>query len=691
MNVDVSIKLPPVLLQPFSININEAKCIKCNISCALVEEDILFHLSVCNGNLIEENIQTLLKFNCLKCNFSTHNIDQWKRHLFKLDHISNNFDLDKIRYSYNCDLCNTHFYGFRDSILKHHCKPRFISSLSDLMAFVYMQHNIQNKQTMLHYCTDCSFFTYDLTTLHLKKHSEVADISVCHSCLITFYGSSKEEFLNHKVSFEHMILWFLNGARSAPEMSTSALQNLPYYITKYFVISPLLEKCCCIVCNTKKILSYECIYDHFYNCISSKEITDFNGCIPLLSLNCNLCNYSCFGADDMYKCWVDHVISLDHLTKTVVGKKDKQKLFSYYCYVSETAFYGSDSFIKNLILKTNYDIGRLLFVSDLMATVYKHVTNTHFSSSILFCCGICQNHKVNQFDCVHKNNDSNLSLYCFTCLIVFNVKSDYYEHLVSSEHIILKYFKSNQLAELKILDHSMETMKIYLTNLNKSDDDDTDNPEETISQDNYEIITSTQNLTYCDSKENIIRKLIERLSAHPMKSAFTNYLRMHFDLLIREPQASNNIVISTVYFCEVCNTVLCSRDSWIKHDKNVHSKDMNLWVLFCDICCFYHVSAQINFTHHHIMTLEHLIMEVFQNQIKRSTNNINNCIKNSNHANDNKDSDFNIEIKEEKNPNEYIRNKSMYIEIKSKYYFKLYTYFIRLKTFKLNKFLIFNF
>lgn len=680
MNIDVSIKLPPLLLRAFCININKAKCIKCNISCASKEEDILFHLSICNGTLIEENIQTAFKFNCLKCYFLTNSIDQWKCHLFKFDHISNSFDSDEMKFSYSCNLCSTHFYGLSESILKHHCKPQFIPSLSHLMAFVYEKCNIMDKHAMLHYCTDCSYFTYDLTELHIKKHREVANTSVCNSCLITFYSSSNEEFLNHKVSFEHMVLWCSNGARSVPKMSTTTFQKLPYYITKYVVISSLLKKFCCIVCNTIDILTYECIYEHFNKCISSKKISETNSCMPLLKVNCNLCDYSCSAVDkNLYKCWVDHVISFDHLSKTVVGKKDKQKLISYYCYVSETVFYGTDSFIKNLILKTNNDIGRLLFVSDLMAKVYNCVTNTHFSCNILFCCGICQNHTDDHsFNCVHKNNDSSLSLYCSTCLVMFNVESDFNEHLLSSEHIILRYFKSNQLGELKILDRSMETMKMYLTNLNKSDDDDDndddsddyndDNPRDTIRQDNNEIITSTKNITSCDPKENITN-LIEKLSAQPIKSAFNNYLRMNFDLLIQKPQASNDIIKSRVFVCDICNLVLRNRDDWIKHDTEHHTKNINPKVLFCNICCIYLVSTYDSIDHH-LKTMEHKVMEVFQecpnkNVIKPSLNNTHDCNKNLNPTKDDMGSDFNVEIKKIENSDEYTKNKSIYIEIQN--------------------------
>ncbi|XP_026820222.1 uncharacterized protein LOC113558852 [Rhopalosiphum maidis] len=698
-DLEVLIKLPPLLLKAFSININQAKCMKCNLSCASVDDDILFHLSVCNGILIDENIQPVFKFHCLKCYFITDSIDQWKCHLFKLGHISINFDSDiKKYYSHDCNSCKTHFYGSKISILQHQCRPKFISLLSEVMAYVYAENTVKDKQTMLHYCTDCFCYTYDLTItdIHIKKHSEAAYKYVCNSCMITFYGSKKEEFLNHKHSFEHIVLWFLNGARTVPKLSNTAIQKLPYYITKYFIISSLLEQFCCIVCNKKNILTYECIYDHFHKCISSKEISCINSCIPLLAANCNACGYLCSAEDEnVYECWLDHVISFDHLSKTVVGKKNKQKLFSYYCYVSDTVFYGTDSFIKDLIFKTNDDVGRLLFISDLMAKVYKRVTNAHFSCNILFCCGICQNYTDKQlFGCVHQNNDLTQSLYCSACLVKFNVHSDYNEHLVTSEHIILKYFKSNQLGELKILDRSMETMKIYLTNLTNSDDDDcnddgdndkngssddvhdndnynndsdNDNSHETKDEDNNEMITSVQNLKTYDLEENIISNLIAKLSVQPNKSAFNNYLRMNFELINQMPQATNVFVESVSFICDICNLVIGNRDDWIKHDGEFHIKDNDFSILYCDICRVYNVNTSSINIDHHLVTNEHIIMKEFheylkKNLIKPSINNINNCNNNSNHID--KDNGSNVEIEKIQNPKVHKINKTIHIEFK---------------------------
>lgn len=688
-DLEVSIKLPPLLLKAFSININKAKCIKCNLSCAPVEDDILFHLSVCNGTLIDENIQPKFKFNCLKCYFTTDSIDQWKRHLFKLDHISINFDSDIKNYSHDCNLCKTHFYGSKSSILQHQCRPKFISLLSEVMAYVYTNYTVEDKQTMLHYCTDCFCYTYDLTItdFHIKKHSKDNNNSVCNSCRITFYGSNKEEFLNHKHSFEHIILWCLNGARSVPKLSTNVIKKLPYYITKYFVISTLLEQFCCIVCNTKNILTYEYIYDHFHKCISSKEISCADNCIPLLSVNCNVCNYSCSTIyENFYKCWVDHVISFNHLSKTEVEKENKQKLISYYCYVSETVYYGTYSYITKLILKTNNDIGRLLFISDLMAKVYKRVTNAHFSCNILFCCGICQNYTDKHlFNCVHKNDESKL-LYCSTCLVKFNVDSDYNEHLVSSEHIILKYFKSNQIGELMILDHSMETMKIYLTNLTESDDDDGDNDNdntfndeydnddsdnetfhETKYEDNNEVVNSMQNIKTHDPEENVISNLIEKLSAQQKKSAFNNYLRMNFELINQMPQASNVFVESLSYICDICDLVVGNRDDWIKHDGLFHKKNNDLSILYCDICRVYRVNTSSLNIDYHLVANEHIIMKEFQEYLKKtlikpSINNINNCNNNPNSIDNDKGSE--VEINKIQNSKLFKKNKIIHIEIK---------------------------
>lgn len=715
-NLEVSIKLPPLLLKAFSININKAKCMKCNLSCAPVEDDILFHLSVCNGILIDENIQPNFKFNCLKCYFTTDSIDQWKCHLFKPNHISINFDSDIKNYSHDCNLCKTHFYGSKSSILQHQCRPKFISLLSEVMAYVYTNYTVEDKHTMLHYCTDCFCYTYDLTIsdFHIKKHCKAGNNSVCNSCQITFHGSNKEEFLNHKHSFEHIILWCLNGARSVPKLSTTAIKKLPYYITKYFVISTLLGKFCCIVCNTKNILTYEYIYDHFHKCISSKEISCTDNCISLLSINCNVCNYSCSMINEnFYECWVDHVISFNHLSKTVVEKENKQKLISYYCYVSETIYYGSYSFIMKLILKTNNDIGRLLFISDLMAKVYKRVTNAHFSCNILFCCGICQNYSDKQlFNCVHKNDESKL-LYCSTCLVKFNVDSDYNEHLVSSEHIILKYFKPNQIGELMILDRSMETMKIYLTNLTESDNDDGDNDNddsfndehnnddsdnETFHEIKYEnnnkVVNSMLNIKTHDPEENVISNLIEKLSAQQKKSAFNNYLRMNFELINQMPQASNVFVESLSYICDICDLVVGSRDDWIKHDRLFHKKNNDLSILYCDICHVYHVNTSSFNIDYHLVANEHIIMKEFQEYLKKtlvkpSINNVNNCNNNPNSIDNDKGSE--VEIKKIQNSKVFKKNKIIHIEIKGEYYFILYDYFIKLTKFKLNNFNIFYF
>lgn len=687
-DLEVLIKLPPPLLQAFSIDINQAKCIKCNHSCATTEDDILFHVSVCNGTLIEENIQTIFKFNCLKCKFSTNSINQWKCHLFKLDHISN--DSCKIRYSHNCNLCKTHYYGFRHDILQHGCKPKLISLLSELMAFVYATYNIHSIQTMLHYCTDCFNYSYAITDLHVKKNCGATNNYVCNSCQITFYDSSKEAYLNHKLSFEHMVLWLLNGARKTPELSSDVFQKLPLYITKYFIISLILKQFCCIICNRKNILSSKCMYDHFNECISSKEISDTNS-IPLLTVNCNLCNYSYFSEDpNKYKCWVDHVVSYEHLSKTVVKNKDKQKYFSYYCYVSESIFYGTASFIKNLTLETNNNIGRLLFVPSVMAEVYRRITNSHLDCDILFCCGICQNYTDNQsFHCAHKDDNSYLSLYCSTCLTEFNVLSDYNEHLVCSEHIILKYFKSNKIGKLRLIDHTMKTMNVYLTNLSKSNGDD-DNPIESIlCQNNNEIITSKQNITSCDPEKNIFANFIERLSAQPIKSTFNNYLRMNFELLNQMPLAINVFVESMSFYCEICDLVFNNRNDWIKHDNNFHSKNIDLLVFYCDVCQFYHVGTTMTIQQH-LMTTEHTIMLEFQKYLKQTA--LKPLIINNNNSNftvDDKDSHYNVEIEKIQDSYAKKNNKIIYIEFKGEYYFICSTS-ILFKTF-LNKLYIFVF
>jgi len=227
---------------------------------------------------------------------------------------------------------------------------------------------------------------------------------------------------------------------------------------------------------------------------------------------------------------------------------------------------------------------------------------------------------------------------------------------------------------------SLSTGNIISCDLEDYGDVD-DNSDETICQDNNEMNISTENIKSSNPEENIITNLIEKLSAQPIKSAFNNYLRKNFYLLIQKPQGNNDISKSIVFVCDICNLVLCNHDDWIKHDNRFHSKNLDFMVLFCNICRIYHVSTYKNIDHH-LMTMEHIIMESFQkyqnkNVIKPSINNINNCNKNSNPTNEDKGSDFNVEIKQIENSNEYIIKKTIYIEIKSEYYFILYAYFIK--------------
>lgn len=646
--------VPPTFMQAFSVDKEHAKCIKCNFLCKNTVCKTFFHLTVCNGSLVEEKIQKDFKLNCLMCNFSTENTDVWINHLFHLQHISVlNPYLYVTKYSYDCDLCKTHYYGSEDDILKHQCKPKALSMLSKFMVYAYYHFDINNKR-MLYYCAYCEHYSYALTDLHVKKRCKAINKQnfVCNSCLITFYGCCEDTFLNHKISFQHLALWCLNSDRSKPRTLASMHWKLPLYMSNFFVISKILKAVSCNVCDEVMELKYDCIYNHFIQCISSRDISGNDKTTPLHSLICNLCDFQYSSPEeDLYKDWVQHVISLDHLKKTVENR-NKHKLYTYYCFVSETVYYGTESFMVQKILKKNADIGRFLFVSKVMALVYKR-SNTYsckIEDKVLYVCGFCESFTDDQSEyCKHANIGSNPTFNCSSCLVVFNVKSDYIEHLISSDHIILRYFKPNQQSEIKILEHSMNTLQMNVSDLIKSDDDmstlsDTSSLDEltfipysdSVEKDcqdrtsetyfssssefaeNDSCINNEQSESY--NPEIDVTHFIEKLSLQSKKSAFNNHLRMNFELLNQMPLIMNIFIELKSFYCTVCDIVHCDLLKWTEHIKEFHTQ-LDLSVSYCAVCQMYQTGTSISIKKH-VETVEHSVMAEFQENVENNKHSV---------------------------------------------------------------------
>lgn len=700
-----SIKLPPIFMESFTFSNSQVECKKCKITLKPKANDILFHITVCNGSLVEEKINSILKFNCLICNFKTEQIVEWKHHLFETEHVTNSFSSTEFGCSYICNLCDTHFYGFKDAILQHKCRPKSLSNLSDLMTYVYKNFKVQQKN-MLYYCADCSHHSYFISNLHTNKHCKTAKNStpfVCYSCKITFYESSGKTYFNHKASFEHTVFWCLNGDRTAPETPDSALWKLPLCITKYFVLSSLLKQSSCVVCYERETLSYKWIYNHFKLCIASKEISVIDECTPLKAINCDSCHYQYSGSEkEVYNCWVNHVVSLEHLSNSIL-KEDDDYLYTYYCYVTETVLFGTSFFVQEFVWKTNWEIDRLLFVSEFMADVYRR-SNKFSNYSALHCCGICLYYTDSKY-CEHKHDGSFPSLYCSSCLVTFNIESDFNEHLVSSEHIILKYFKPNESGKLKFLHHSSTPMKTCKSNLNEINDDqeisvsfsnqrsnddsiylstyssvqqDTSielcSPVQTLNKSDIEINTDIlSGQPSFDSNRKTFLDYIARLSAKSNKSALNNFLRKKFELLVETPYEIVAFSKLKPFFCGICDIVFTDEFLWSKHDKEFHKNIPNLSVFFCSICYVYCIDTYISINDH-VGDIEHRIMLDFQKYLKIKTNvpprsPITNTI-NSTKVNDSEK----IKNEQDVKPKMVRFNNHLFIEITSK--FILETFFV---------------
>lgn len=560
------IKLPRVVLQSIHIIDNQAVCTTCSNSYNPTAENVMFHIMVCNGVLIEEKFQTEFKMNCLLCNYTTTTISDWKTHLFKIDHLAQNDPSVKC-YSYDCYSCKTHLYGYKDIILNHQCRPTSLSTLSELMAYVHENFNILYRR-MLYYCANCLHFSHNFTDLHINNccnncnNSEV--LSICNSCDISFYDSSKTSFFNHRMSAEHQILWCINGRRKIPEVCTTEFTQLPIFITKYFIINLTLQQANCLACTQVFNLSYAHFYDHFKKCISSKNISDLENNISLRTIRCKACNFlqSALDNDDMYKCWVEHVISFEHLYSTSLNEIE-YKLKSYYCYKSKTIFYGSEDFIMEQISKKKR-IKTTLFLSGAMADRYRrHLDLSLEDIEIMFCCSLCQSFTCNESNyCKH----SSKLQYCNVCLIAFTVMADYNEHIISSEHIILKYFTPNRVGKQKFLEY-------------------------------YAI--DMYNLT--------ILKFINILSTQPIKSALNRHFKTYFEIMYNTPQALDVCAVPNIFFCDICDLILPNDDDMTtsRHNAMFHLTD-NIKHFDCEICGIGHSKAYD--TVDHILTTEHKLM-----------------------------------------------------------------------------------
>lgn len=608
-----TMKLPPVFMQAFSVANDLVKCIKCNFSCKPIAENVLFHLTVCNGSLDVKKIDLVNKYNCLICNFKADDNVEWTRHLLKVRHISNSFDSNSTGYSYDCSVCDTHFYGTEDAIFDHPCKPRTLSKLSFLMRHVYERFNVQEKH-MLYYCTDCTRYADDLADLHVKDCRDVAENSpsvVCTSCRITFYGSDDGSYVKHGVYFEHSALGCLNGDRIVPKSLKSVFWQLPLQIAKYFVASWLLDQFCCAVCGEVGTLTYRGVYDHFVSCVCSKGVSAVSGDSLVKLIICQPCDYRYQCSDvgqDGYARWVDHVVSVGHLRKTIV-EGDTHYLYTYYCPLNEAILFGTAFSIQQHLWQTNDELGRLLFVPEFMADVYRRADN-YSQFSTLHCCGLCLYYTDGEF-CRHQNDDPCRTFHCPTCLVHFNVRADYDEHLFSSEHIILRYFAPDRT----------ETLEPKTTR--RVDDD--------ASSDRMgggDRRTADGGATCPDGERaprtpspsrdlgpKVILGLVNRLSEVAVKSNYTSFLKMKLEFLHETPHLMKAFFESKSYYCAVCDLVFMDQLIWNRHDAEFHAGVENLSTTYCEVCHVYYVNAAADIGEH-VDGPEHDVMLDFRKRIK---------------------------------------------------------------------------
>ncbi|XP_050519951.1 uncharacterized protein LOC126893621 [Daktulosphaira vitifoliae] len=625
--------LPLTIQKYFSISSNKAQCKMCHVMCIPSINQVFFHLSKCNGELIgEENISGFKIFKCLSCIFKTKHIIKWKLHFITPEHYKKSSS--SISYSYNCDSCKTFLFGSTVSILQHNCRPIKLSILSLLMADVFK--DFHSQQYFRSYSTDCSLNKVDLNYYsntkeneHIYKNSKIIkneSCSTCNICQITFYEPNKGLYFAHTASYEHIMLWYIRGNRSINQ--NTSLKMFTNYISKYFEKSILLKQAQCIICHKIMYKKNKNMLKHHKNCIASKEVSFDNNLELIL---CEVCKFSFKNEQNntnnqiVNDVWIKHVTSFNHLKNTIVYKimKKEQLIYSYYCKINKFVLYGTESFINNHVQK-----GCFGFLSKVMRLIYLKHNNNNYNQKIFYC-GICLNDKT--LDCEHGTCD--LTYYCSTCLIQFKTKSDYSDHNYYSEHIILKYYKPNITTDIKLMENS-----VGLLNLSKRRTSDInhikcsaslstlkDNTTQTNQVFNeIETALSNQiidnnNLVHCETQprtSNIANELINRLSKEQFKSSLNNFLRSNLESFNSISLDTNIFNLSKCFYCATCDIILKDEISWIKHDTSKHCKTKNPIIFYCSVCHIYQISKSVSLKTH-LETTEHKVMIDFMEYLKK--------------------------------------------------------------------------
>jgi len=436
----------------------------CFCHCIIGHEIQSQHATKCQL-FIDPKLIYIENFHCLICDITTKSFKYWKSHAVNIGHIGK--CMVKNNYvSYTCSGCKTVFYGDKDYILNH-CKA-IHNNISNLpFIFKCMQEvfeqfiflNPGNRKTWT-FCGPCKIFsstTISCSSSNHNNNNKHLKYFKCNSCLI--YFECKEELYNkHLMSYEHIMLEHLRIANGLkPDFENE-------FNLKLSSVTIDNDKATSNDGESQMVPSEELLTNRLIECIYKPDI---NSNMKIRSFFCAVCNEIML---DFHQ-WKRHVILPSHLIKCH-GIND---LVSYTCEICSLHCYGNVYHVTDhqCIHPNNSEKN----LSKFMAFNFKRINND-IKSKEFYYCGDCETYAEVNFEPDHWNKSHKNKLSrkickpCRTEFFCIEGNEIFNKHMLSSEHIILKYV-SNKTPHLEPLTKSKQLNILKDENKKPCDANDT--------------------------------------------------------------------------------------------------------------------------------------------------------------------------------------------------------------------------
>lgn len=473
-----NIKLPPIILNRFTIEKDKTTCNECRFQMLSNEKAIASHMNECiiKPDLGGKSTIKIIKYFCAVCNETISDFSQWKFHLIFPSHLTKCHDITDL-VSYTCELCSLHCYGRSYHVTEHQSihPNNSEKNLSMFLAFNFQRINKNLKSKEFFYCEDCvTYAEVNSNSDHWNKsHKTKLKRLFCQPCRTEFFCiEGNNLYSKHILTSEHIILKYVTTKPSVLEYkltpfksqkssiqndesrnlygSNNALnivENQHALITnKYLSWFNNVEgqnKAVCILCDCQIEINDTALLTHLLICNQNPKNN-----IPKINIEvfkCLECSFYCKN----YFAWHKHAISHSDL--------DSCGLYSYLCKDCTSLLYGRMNDIElHLHNEHKKVITDIPLETVLLAKQLMRRNNNGKTYDIRCFCEPCKKLLKTVEDCNHFNRDSHLSVvssdiielfYCEYCQVEFYSSNKVYEfHKLSVEHIILSsVYSKNQI------------------------------------------------------------------------------------------------------------------------------------------------------------------------------------------------------------------------------------------------------